>query len=112
MRARQENPGAILLQALKGGPAATQGILHSNSQHGLKSGLAEGTAPIADLSAFRTDDGVGMALLEQACFVGGCSTGRYAVRHAECYVGFRAMQVKKGANSGGLKHVVPNCRGP
>ena len=106
MRARQEKP------ALKGGPAAAQGILRSNSPHVPQSGLAEGTAPIADLSAFRTDNGAGMALLQQAWFVGWCSQGCYAVRHVECCVGFRAMQVKKGANSGGLKHAVPNCRGP
>ena len=105
MRARQEKPGAILLHHLWSGPPATQGMLHSGLLHSLKSGLAE--APPSDLAAFRTDNGVGMALLQQAWFVGWCSPGCYA----ECHAELRAMQVKKGANSGALKHAVPNCRG-
>ena len=99
----------MLLHHLKSGPPATQGMLHSGLLHSLKSGLAE--APPSDLAAFRTDNGVGMALLQQAWFVGWCSPGCHAVRHAECHAELRAMQVKKGANSGALKHAVPNCRG-
>ena len=40
--------------------------------------------------------------------------GCYAVRYAECFVGLRAVQVKKGvgANSGGLKHAVQNSHRP
>ena len=99
----------MLLHHLKSGPPATQGMLHSGLLHSLKSGLAE--APPSDLAAFRTDNGAGMALFQQAWLVGWCSPGCHAVRHAECHAELRAMQVKKGANSGARKHAVPNCRG-